>query len=333
MVTVVPQVLTRRIKGGSVPPTADDSGTLDGSHSVREDSTPPIGIDMNVCGENLPVFLTVPHTRDSQIPLLPRPSRPLKRRAGTAMPESVLQSTDELGTPDVEPPLKKFKALFEESDPDRLVLSLPHDSLDVMHQSYPQPSPIPTDGSPGQGDETSQSRAIVKSRGTKRRAGIEDAEDGPVSSASAERENFARPLKRRAVDKAPRSNTEAHSHDSQPSMSCGANFGEPDTDNHLLTALASMKKGKKNEDSFDREFNNLRISKPDIEREVKEQEWDLLDGLDDEHDVRGNFMLVMELDVYKKGESAGKGTLRTGRIDWEGKPDFKKFRRVCFFRI
>jgi hypothetical protein len=171
----------------------------------------------------------------------------------------------------------------------------------------------------------------VESRGTKRRAGTEDAEDGPGTPIPAEHDGSARLLKRRVVEGAPRSVAEAHS---QPSQTHGgANFGEPDTDKRFLTALASMKKGKKSEDSFDREFNNLRISKPDIEREVKEQEWDLLDGLDDEHDVRGNFMLVVELDVYKKGGSAGRGTLRTGRIDWEGKPDFKKFRRVCLFCI
>jgi hypothetical protein len=241
-----------------------------------------------------------------------------------------------LDTPSIEPPLKKFKALFEESDPDRIPLSLPPESLDAMQESHPQPSSMPIDGSLGQEghplivgvNETSQRHAVVESRGTKRRAGTEDVEDNLGSPTSTEHENPARPLKRRIVGRTPRSIAEAHS---QPSQTHGgAEFGEPDTDKHFLTALASMKKGKKNENSFDREFNNLRISKPDIEREVKEQEWDLLDGLDDEHNVRGNFMLVVELDVHKKGGSAGKGTLRTGRIDWEGKPDFKKFRKVSF---
>ena len=327
-------MLTRRVKGGSVPPAADDSGTLDGSHSIGEDSAPPIGIDMNVCGEGFRVSLTTSQTRDPQLPLLPRPSRPLKRRAGTAAPESVLQSIDELGTPSVEPPLKKFKALFEESDPDRLALSLPSESLSVIQEPHPQPLSMSTDGSPDQGDEMSHHRPIVGSRGTKRRAGTENAEDGPVSSTPTEHENSARPLKRRVVDRAPRNVAEAHSSNLQTSQTRGgANFGEPDMDKGFLTALASVKKGKKNEDSFDREFNNLRISKPEMEREVKEQEWDLLDGLDDEHDVRGNFMVVVELNVHKNTGSVGKGTLRTGRIDWEGKPDFKKFRRVCFICV
>jgi len=198
---------------------------------------------------------------------------------------------------------------------------------------------MPTDGSPGQEvrphtvgvDEASQRHTAEESRGIKRRAGTEDAGGNPGSPTLTEHENSPRPPKRRVVERAPRGITEAYS---QPLQAHGgANFGEPDTDKYFLTALASMKKGKKNEDSFDREFNNLRISKPDIEREVKEQEWDLLDGLDDERNVRGNFMLVVELDVYKKSGSAGKGTLRSCRIDWEGKPDFKKFRKVCSFRI
>ena len=280
---------------------------------------------------------TTAHIRGPQIPLFPRTSRPLKRRAGTVAPDSVLQSIDELGSSNIEPPLKKFKTLFEESDPDRLAPSLPSETLDLMQESHPQPPSMPTGGSPGHGgyplnvevDEPSQSDAVVESRGTKRRAGPEDGEDGLGSHNSTEHGDSARPPKRRVVERAPKSIGDAHS---QPSQAHGgASFGEPDMDNHFLTALASMKRGKKNEDSFDREFNNLRISRPDVEREAKEQEWDLLDGLDDEHGVRGNFMLVVELDVYKKGGSAGKGTLRTGRIDWEGKPDFKKFRKVCFF--
>ena len=31
----------------------DDSGTLGETHPAREDSAPPIGIDMNVCRETL----------------------------------------------------------------------------------------------------------------------------------------------------------------------------------------------------------------------------------------------------------------------------------------
>lgn len=246
----------------------------------------------------------------------------------------MLQSINELETPSAEPPLKKFKALFEESNPDRLTLSLPSDSLDVTQESHPPPQSLQNNNSPGQeehprttqGCEAIQVYPVVESRGTKRRAGAEDTRDGPFHPDSMEQENPARPLKRRMVEGASRSVADTSSQYSQTHG--GAILGEPDTDNRFLTALASMKKGKKSESSFDREFNNLRISKPDIEQESIEQEWDLLDGLDDEHDVRGNFMLVVELGVYKKGGVGATGTTRTGRIDWEGKPDFKKFRKV-----
>ena len=241
----------------------------------------------------------------------------------------MLQPIDEFGAPNVEPPLKKFKALFEESDPDRLAPSLPSESLDFVQESHTQPPSMPgQEGHPFTVEvgEASQCHVVVESRGTKKRACPEDTENEHGSQNFTEQRDSARPPKRRVVERTP-GNTVP-----QPLQTHGgANFGEPDTDNYFLTALASAKRGKKNEDSFDREFNNLRISKPDIEREVKEQEWDLLDGLDDEHGVRGNFMLVVELDVYKKGGSVGKETLRTRRIDWEGKPDFKKFHRVCFF--
>lgn len=270
------------------------------------------------------------------MPLLPRPLRPLKRRAGTAAPDPALQSIDELGTPGAEPPLKKFKALFEESDPDRLALLPPSGSLDITQESHYLSPSMSVDGPHDQEgrsltievEEASQPHTVVESRGKKRPAGAEVGGDGFGPPTSTDRGDSARPLKRRMVERAS-SSAEVHP---QPSETHGgAKFGEPDMDTHFLTALASMKKGKKNEDSFDREFNNLRISKPDIEREVKEQEWDLLDDLDDEKNLRGNFMLVVELDVYKKSGSAEKGKLRTGRIDWEGRPDFKKFRRVCPF--
>lgn len=232
----------------------------------------------------------------------------------------------------MEPPLKKFKSLFEESDPDRLSLNLPQENSEITQESHPRSSPMLTGGEPGQGarpsviegDEVSEHFTVVESRGRKRRVGTEDAEDILLTSALTEQEIFARPFKRRVVETDPGSvgDTDSQTHE-------GAKLGEPDTDKRFLTALASMKKGRKNEDTFDREFNNLRISKPDIEREAIEQEWDLLDGLDDERNVRGNFMLVMELAVHKKGGTGGTGALGVNRIDWEGKANFKKFRKVC----
>ena len=233
----------------------------------------------------------------------------------------------------MEPPLKRFKALFEESDPDRLPPRFLSKSLNTIQESHPQSSSMVTNNSPGQeehlhvfeGDEASQRHTIVEPRGTKRRATAEDMESDPLFSTSMEQENAARPLKRRMTEGASGGVTKANPPQSQTQ---GAKIGEPDTDKRFLTALATMRRGKRSEDSFDREFNDLRISKPDLEQEATQQGWDLLEGLDDEHNVRGNFMLVVELEVHDKDGTTGMGALRTGRIDWEGKPDFKKFRKV-----
>jgi hypothetical protein len=109
----------------------------------------------------------------------------------------------------------------------------------------------------------------------------------------------------------------------------GAVPGQPDTDVAFLKALASKKKGKKTEDAFDREFNNLRISRPDIEREKDEADWKILEDFGDDVGVRGNFMVVVEMDVCRM---EGRGRRRAGeeRSEWEGKKDFKKFKRVSY---
>lgn len=114
----------------------------------------------------------------------------------------------------------------------------------------------------------------------------------------------------------------------------GAAPGKPDTDAAFLKALASTKRGKKTEDAFDRDFNKLKISKPnpdqdvDDEREREEQELKVLATFgDEERNVRGNFMNVIEIDVWKGGDK-GRENNRRRNEEWEGKPNFKKFKKV-----
>jgi hypothetical protein len=122
----------------------------------------------------------------------------------------------------------------------------------------------------------------------------------------------------------------------------GAEPGQPDTDAAFLKALASRKTGRggkprKGEDDFDREFNNLKISKPEIERdrEATEADWGVLEEFGDERDVRGNFMVVLEMEVPEHRAEREGGRRRRGenRPEWEGKQDFKKFRRVSGARL
>ncbi|KAL1943772.1 hypothetical protein VTO73DRAFT_4217 [Trametes versicolor] len=117
----------------------------------------------------------------------------------------------------------------------------------------------------------------------------------------------------------------------KPSAAAGAPPGEPDKDAAFLKAVASKKRGKKTEDTFDREFNNLRISKPELDRaqEAESDRWGVLEEFGDDGDVRGNFMVVMEMPIFREGGNGAGDHLRRGdgRLEWQGRPDFKKFKR------
>jgi hypothetical protein len=121
----------------------------------------------------------------------------------------------------------------------------------------------------------------------------------------------------------------------------GAMPGKPDTDPSFLRAIASNKRGKKSEDDFDREFNQLRIAKPVVNTADTPssnpvqggREWDGLDDLDKDMGIRGNFMQIVELKVWKDVEQhSGRNVRRESglgaRLDWDGREDFKRFRRV-----
>ena len=120
-----------------------------------------------------------------------------------------------------------------------------------------------------------------------------------------------------------------------------------DTDENFLKAVNSMKRGKKHEDEFDREFNQLRITKPrnvNVDAidssttakgipEAVVAPWDTIDDFGD-IGIRGNFMVVVEMDI-QRGASAKSAP--PARIDdvthtaWTGKPNYKKFRTVWVF--
>lgn len=111
----------------------------------------------------------------------------------------------------------------------------------------------------------------------------------------------------------------------------GAVAGKPDTDAAFLKAIASTKRGKKTEDEFDREFNNLKISKPGlVDNPEPEDEWAVLAEFGDDSGLRGNFMTIVEMDLYRKDDDATHQ--RTVNHSWGGQPNFKKFKqaRVIF---
>jgi hypothetical protein len=120
-----------------------------------------------------------------------------------------------------------------------------------------------------------------------------------------------------------------------------------DTDENFLKAVNSMKRGKKHEDEFDREFNQLRITKPrkvnvdTIESsttikgvpEVVVAPWDTMDDFGD-IGIRGNFMVVVEMDIQRGASARTAPPARNNDVahaEWTGKPNFKKFKTVWVF--
>ena len=137
---------------------------------------------------------------------------------------------------------------------------------------------------------------------------------------------------------------------SKPSSS--SNNNKLDTDENFLKAVNSMKRGKKHEDEFDREFNQLRIAKPrkadaigssavaaaatTTTKGVPEAvvaPWDAIDDFGD-IGIRGNFMVVVEMDIQRGGSAKLTPSARTddaAHPEWIGKPNFKKFKMVRTF--
>lgn len=117
-----------------------------------------------------------------------------------------------------------------------------------------------------------------------------------------------------------------------------------DTDENFLKAVNSMKRGKKNEDNFDREFNQLRITKPrnvNVDtispgtnvKEAVVAPWDTIDDFGDVG-IRGNFMVVVEMDIQRGASAKYAPPARDDDLahpEWIGKPNFKKFKTVSVF--
>lgn len=270
----------------------------------------------------------------------------LKRRAGTTADvflSDVTKAIEETQSKE-QPALKKFRALFEASDPDRIDSQMPmsidgtmdDESMTLPDESREVSRPAVLAEVPEEEEETQSQAPALINNAVKRKA--------DTLANDEKHKKDSRPTKRRALEDSgrtkqaeppvqiqkevvPTSKTQqATQH--KKAGGTGAAPGKPDQDAKFLKALASKKKGKKSEDEFDREFNNLRISKPDIQQDngLAQEDYEVLADFGDDGDLRGNFMVVMEMDIPEKE----RGGIRRGdeRIDWEGRVDYKKFKHV-----
>ncbi|KAK0502415.1 proline-rich protein [Armillaria luteobubalina] len=295
-------------------------------------------------------------TLESSVPL--QRSKKLKRRLDTSNTiESQLASIGKIEVTE-EPAYKKHKALFDASDPEKAGITFDGTNFrgfqsGAASQTQSQSGTLGSRSS-GSGvlqpvreeEEETQQSICEGSRGQKRKAVSENVEMAGVEEALAPTPGIdAPPAKKRAVDNVnavqrlptttiqaeDRTRSKPPSTVQPPKAKSGAPLGKPDTDDAFLKAIASTKRGKKNEDDFDREFNKLKISKPELNKENLEDEWKVLEQFGDDDSVRGNFMMIVTLEVM--GKHGGRTRQTETNPEWQGKPDFKKFKKKIINRV
>lgn len=230
-----------------------------------------------------------------------------------------------------EPPLKKFKALFDASDPAKMSVDSRgvQDVYDIAMRDSVGLSQV------GESLTQSDSRPLHSQASAPPRTLDAVAEEEEESGHSQSRRNTVPRSRRKSplpqeIQESPVDTTQDPGMSRKPpskrTKSKTTQSHQIDTDPAFLTAVASRKGKKKSaEDEFDREFNNLRISKPDIRPEEEERAWEILGDFDSEaSNLRGNFMVVIDLDVLPRKSSHVVAT-RT----YDGRPNHKKFKKVC----
>ncbi|KAJ3810545.1 hypothetical protein F5876DRAFT_41594, partial [Lentinula aff. lateritia] len=332
--------LTRRVKAG-VPVLSGlgDSSVIINAAVAASDLSKP----------DSPVPI-VPMILDLTAPVHPRPSN-LKRRYGGDSAQSGSLAASE---PSEEPVLKKFKALFEATnDPEQadvLMSQLPvadESSSQTQSQSKTSFNARKTSATARQtldaiSEDTQDFQTINSSSNGKKRKIAADNDDiisveealAPTPSESRS-SSVAPPSKKRAIEKVNvvEPSSQKPSFTVKTAKASGALPGKPDTDPVFLKAVTSTKRGKKVEDDFDREFNKLKISRPELDhsKENPEDQWAILDDFSNDRNIRGNFMVIVEMDVYKDRFPDKRAAAKNP--EWRGQPNFKKFKRVGSYNL
>ncbi|EJD00470.1 uncharacterized protein FOMMEDRAFT_30502 [Fomitiporia mediterranea MF3/22] len=272
-----------------------------------------------------------------------RPGR-LKKRVRTDKDYNpILASLEEelaavSAPPAEQPPLKRFKALFDETDPDRVPSQMTNGASGGILDSQ-----LFSQSETGTGNEVRNEvgvpvppltviheegeAASMQAEGAQENGDVEmgDLDTAPPSSQPRHKPTSKSQLPASQVRAGPFDSTQVAGREKSKG---GAAPGKHDTDAAFLQALASTKKGKRREDDFDREFNNLRISKPEVGQDAEAEDWHVLADFGDESNIRGNFMIIVEMDVEGRRKES---SAETSRAQSRG-PDFKKFKKATHLR-
>lgn len=237
-----------------------------------------------------------------------------------------------------ETPLDRHRRLFEETDPDRLLGSQNMDP-DKGHDHVLSLAEM-VEQADQERIRARQSTPLGRKRKARDAANEGETQLPSGSRASSRAASVEPPNKRRAFARLDSTvgplevlheieeplPTNAPAKRTNPKAGRNAEATEVDKDESFLKALASKGKGKKKEDLFDREFNELKLSKPVQVPNQEELEMQAWDELPKDMNLRGNFMVCVPSILPRDPTQINRRI--EGNPEWIGRPDFKKFRKV-----
>ncbi|CAE6407763.1 unnamed protein product [Rhizoctonia solani] len=338
-----PRLLKRRVKTTTI---AEALGLDDSSASITpvmppdEDSNPPLPKPVKLESVKPPSSTILHESTQATLPSTSRPNR-LKRRADvlaertTAAPAPI-----EIDIPEA-PALKRYRQLFEGVERAASSIMDADDggsTISTAVSTRPFQAPIAVDetrkrksADRDQDDDVSMEDATR----VKRRVPASGISQKPSHSDGALPNAEPDPESRAVTQSQLPPPGQAHTRASGPR---GAIPGAPDKDGALLNALAQTENeqasGSKSEKGkamktapIDKEFSNMRIAEEKEKEEAsrrRAEEMRIWEECERDVNVRGNFMVVELLELVRRNRGP---PVRSINPAWEGKPDFKKFKK------
>ncbi|KAG9103282.1 hypothetical protein FRC06_011519 [Ceratobasidium sp. 370] len=270
----------------------------------------------------------------------------LKRRADVLAERTTIPAALEEIEPREEPALKRYRQLFEGTQ--RAASTVILSALDDAPEDGTAIGPTPTATSnrkrkSADRDGDSDVEMTQPTQLKRRVMGTESSEQPSTSGAGlgpdrsyTEPNLESHPSQSVAQSQPlPSATVHARAHGAR-----GAVPGAPDKDAALLDALARKEnepepgaaiakgKGNKSGAAIDKEFANMRIAQGNEEKEAasrrRAEEMRIWEECERDIDVRGNFMVIELVDLIRRNRGAAARSINPA---WEGKPDFKKFKK------
>ncbi|KAH8826984.1 hypothetical protein DL96DRAFT_1605077 [Flagelloscypha sp. PMI_526] len=294
--------------------------------------------------------------------------RPLKRRVGPGATQETRPTEPDVAHRDESaelPATKKYREFYHATDPSKMASQEDiQRSWEISQQQSQSVVDLNADSPPAEPrlppvreeEEESQSQHAGTSQAKKRKASSSEAIGGDSLESQAKRRAIEdinavqRSLEAGVIAGAaslarkPTAPVTAGAASKPESINKGSRVGaapgHPDKDVAFLQAIASQKKGKKGEDEFDREFNNLKITRTkrgapatieeeehmvedmlvSADQQARQQEQERQQRMDEQEEA-------VEAVDYHPVRHRASGVYTGDNASWLGKPNFKKFKK------